>query len=163
MIRSQTQSRRESRRMIRKNLMLVAGLAVVVTAGAALAQDIIATRQDEMKAFGKHMGAIKAVLIDKQGSMDTVVENADEIAGDAYNELVSWFPKGSDTGKTHALPAIWEKPDEFAADAKKTGDLATALSTAAKAGDAAAATAAFAALGKEGCGGCHATFRAPMN
>jgi cytochrome c556 len=130
-------------------------------AGVATAQDIIADRQEEMKQFGKSMGTFKAVLVDKSGgSLADVSAGAKEIAGDAA-EIPDWFPEGTGEGKTDAMPAIWEKPDEFAADARTMGELATRLAAAADSGDAAAATAAFAALGKEGCGGCHTDFRKP--
>jgi cytochrome c556 len=146
--------------MIRKHLFAVAALALVATAGVAVAQDVVAARQDLMKKNGKEMGAIKAVLVDKQGSLGDVVANADSIAADSA-KIPELFPAGSDMGETRALPIIWEKPDEFAAKAKNTADLAMALSAAAKSGDEAAALAAFGALGKDGCGGCHATFQKP--
>jgi cytochrome c556 len=39
------------------------------------------------------------------------------------------------------------------------GELATKLEAAANSGDQAATLAAFGALGKDGCGGCHETYR----
>lgn len=137
------------------------GLALAGVIGVAAAQDVIAHRQDEMKGFGKNMGAVKAAVIDKKGTLADAVAAAQHIAGDAA-EIPSWFPAGSGQGNTKALPVIWEKPDEFAAKAKNMGELAAKLEAAAKAGDQAAAAAAFAALGKDGCGGCHATFRKPQ-
>ena len=143
-------------------LHLVAGIAIAGIVGVAGAQEIIAKRQEEMKHFGKLMGTFKAVLVDKSGgSLADVSAGAKEIAGDANNELVGWFPAGTGEGKTDAMMTIWEKPDEFAADAKNAGMLATKLAAAADSGDVAASTAAFAALGKEGCGGCHSDFRKP--
>ena len=43
--------------------------------------------------------------------------------------------------------------------ARKAQDLARKLAETARGGDAKATLAAFGALGKEGCGGCHETFR----
>ena len=43
--------------------------------------------------------------------------------------------------------------------AEKAEGLAEKLAEAAESGDAKATLAAFATLGKEGCGGCHGTFR----
>ena len=57
---------------------------------------------------------------------------------------------------------VWEKPDEFAAKANNMAGLAAKLEAAAKSGDQAATMAAFAALGKDGCGACHSTFRRPQ-
>jgi cytochrome c556 len=139
----------------------LAGIAIAGWVGLAGAQDIIADRQNEMKEFGKSMGTFKAVLIDKSGgSLADVAAGAKEIAGDA-GAIPDWFPEGTGEGKTDAMPTIWEKPDEFAADARLLGELANKLASAAEAGDATAATATFAAMGKDGCGGCHADFRKP--
>ena len=54
---------------------------------------------------------------------------------------------------------IWTDQAGFKAAAEKAEGLAEKLTEAAKGGDAQATLAAFAALGKEGCGGCHETFR----
>jgi cytochrome c556 len=137
------------------------GLAVAGVVGSAVAQDIIAKRQEEMKALGQRMGTFKAVLVDKSGgSLDDVKAGARYLAEKAPL-IPSWFPAGTGEGKTDAMPAIWEKPAEFEAKAKTMADLAMALEAAAQSGDAAAATAAFATLGREGCGGCHSVFRKP--
>ena len=60
---------------------------------------------------------------------------------------------------TSALPAVWSDQAGFKAAAEKAEGLAEKLAAAAKSGDPQATLAAFAALGKEGCGGCHQTFR----
>ncbi len=143
-------------------LSVVLGLALVAMVGAAAAQDAIAHRQAEMKGFGKNMGAIKAAVIDKKGSLADAAAAAQHIADDA-SEIPSWFPAGSGQGDTKALPIVWEKPDEFAAHAKTLGELASKLQAAAAAGDQAAAAAAFAAVGKDGCGSCHSMFRKPQS
>ena len=69
------------------------------------------------------------------------------------------FPPGSDQQPTDALPVIWSDQAGFQAAAEKAEGLAEKLAEAAKGGDPQATLAAFAALGKEGCGGCHETFR----
>lgn len=140
---------------------LAVGLTAAGMIGAAVAQDVIATRQNEMKEIGKRMGGFKAVLVDKSGGTLEDVSTGAMYLAEKAPMIPNWFPAGSGEGKTDAQPAIWEKGAEFAAKAKNMGDLAMALDAAAKSGDAAAATAAFAALGKDGCGGCHSTFRKP--
>ena len=140
---------------------MVAAVALAGIVGTAGAQDPIAARQEAMKGFGKAMGTFKAVFVDKTGgSLADVSAGAKEIAAKA-KDIPSWFPEGTGTGKTDAQPAIWEKPADFAAAAKNMGELAAKLAAAADSGDAAAATAAFGTLGKDGCGGCHQTFRKP--
>lgn len=138
------------------------GLALAGMIGAAAAQDMIAKRQEEMKSFGTSMGAVKAAVIDKKGTLADAAAAARHIVEDSPH-IPSWFPQGSDQGKTDALPIVWEKPDEFAAKAKNMHDLAVKLETAAAAGDQAAAAAAFAALGRDGCGACHSMFRKPRS
>jgi cytochrome c556 len=69
------------------------------------------------------------------------------------------FPEGTDAGESEALPVIWTQWSEFEGKAKNMQELAAQLATAAGSGDKAATLAAFANLGKNGCGGCHETFR----
>ena len=70
------------------------------------------------------------------------------------------FPPGSDQQPTAALPGDLERSGRASRRrAEKAEGLAEKLAEAAKGGDAQATLAAFAALGKEGCGGCHETFR----
>ena len=70
------------------------------------------------------------------------------------------FPAGSAAGAvedSEALPAIWQKPDEFAA--KITAFNAAAAATPARAGtDLESLRASMRDLGGA-CGGCHETFR----
>jgi cytochrome c556 len=77
---------------------------------------------------------------------------------------MGFFPKGTSAadgvGKTRAKPVIWAKWGEFEAAAANLGKLASGLETAAATGDKAKIKAALTAMGKNGCGGCHKTFRA---
>ncbi len=147
--------------MLARVTSIALGLALAGLVGAAGAQDMVAKRQEEMKGFGKNLGVVKGVVVDKKGTLDDAAAAAAHIAGIAPN-IPSWFPAGSDQGKTNALPVVWEKPDEFAAKANNMAGLAAKLEAAAKSGDQAATMAAFAALGKDGCGACHSTFRRPQ-
>ena len=71
------------------------------------------------------------------------------------------FPKDGNTIDTWALAAVWDQPAEFAAAAKRNQELAQNLGEVASGGDAKATLVAFATLGRQGCGGCHETFRKP--
>src|SRR3954471_17339345 len=76
----------------------------------------IKPRQDKLRDMG---GALKAINDEiKKGRLDwdnTVLPNVQTIKErSAY--LLKWFPKGSgpESGvKTYALPAIWQKNDDF--------------------------------------------------
>ncbi len=130
-------------------------------AGSILAADgVIAKRQADMKAMGKEMGGIKDTLAAK-GDLAKVQAHAETIRK-IMADVPALFPAGSDTGPTDALPAIWTDQAGFDTAAKRADGLADALATAAGTGETAAATAAFAALGKNGCGGCHQTYRKPQ-
>ena len=139
---------------------ILAGVAIAAmgTAGAAFAQDVITQRREGMRAEGRQMEAIKAVL-DARGDTRPLVERADTIAG-FYRNLQALYPAGSGTGETRALPAIWSDPAGF--EAARTSIL-TALGTlrsAAASGDVAATTAAFNQVGA-GCAACHRGYRGP--
>lgn len=146
---------------------LAAGALLAATAGLAVAQDwqssgILAYRQAEMKVLGAHAGAIKAVVTDQRDMLANVPRHARDIAAFA-RILPDAFPEGSgpgtQMGDTDALPIIWEDRAGFEAKAQNLAELAEALAVAAESGDPAATLQAFATMGKEGCGGCHETYR----
>jgi cytochrome c556 len=113
-------------------------------------------RQALMKSNSANAKAIKAAVEAKDYA--TIETKAKEIMGNA-DKIVGLFPKGSDTGKTKATPAIWDKPDEFAKDAKSLSKAASELANAAKAKDDAAIAVKVKALGNA-CNTCHKAFRA---
>jgi len=139
--------------------LLLAGL----TAGAARAEDgaaVLAERQELMKQQGKDMKAVKDYLDDKAELAPAQSAAADLIQ--TMLKIPSEFPK--DTGmeqfpKSEAKPVVWTEWDKFLAAQKTAAAKADALNAAFKGGDKAAITAAFGDLGKNGCGGCHETFR----
>jgi cytochrome c556 len=135
------------------------GAVVVLTVGgmaAWAADDVIKTREADMKEMGKSLKAIKGI-IDANGSAADVVAPANKIA-EVAGLIPSLFPKGSDQGKTGALPAIWEKWDEFTKHADNLKNEATMLASAGQSGDLATVRAQFDKTAKE-CGSCHKEFR----
>lgn len=76
-------------------------------------------------------------------------------------KVETWFPAGSskaDGVKTHALPTVWSKPDQFKQAASKLAEEAAKFDALAKAGDVAAIGGGMKALGGA-CKNCHDTFR----
>lgn len=143
-------------------VLLAAGIGVG-TASFALAQQkgakgVVAVRQATMEANAKHMSAIKVILSETPDLLPQVTYHAEAIA-QAAGHTDAMFPGGSDQQPTAALPAIWEKPDEFKQAGDRARELAGKLAEVAKGGDRQATLAAFGTLGKDGCGGCHQTFR----
>ena len=137
------------------------GITGTITASAQEeASGVVALRQGVMKTLGLQTQIVKGVVTGETDQMATAAAAADTIQNYAYT-LPALFPEGSISGMgpTDALPAIWEKPDEFKQAAERLADLAAALKAEVEAGDPKKSLAAFARLGKEGCGGCHADFR----
>ena len=136
----------------------VCAVAVLTAGGVAAwaADSVIETRQADMKAMGKSLKAIKGI-IDANGSAADVVEPANKIV-EVAGLIPSLFPKGSDQGKTAALPGIWEKWDEFTKHAGALKSEATMLVSAGQSGDLATVRAQFDKTAKE-CGGCHKEFK----
>ena len=149
--------------MGRKQLAFAAAAVGLLGTGVVLAQDqpkatgVVAVRQ-AAKANGDHMAAIKAILTEYPQLISHV-----EFHVEAIKETVEYapdlFPPGSDQQPTAALPTVWSDQAGFKAAAETAEGLAEKLAEAAQGGEAQATLAAFGALGKDGCGGCHQTFR----
>jgi cytochrome c556 len=139
---------------------LAAG-ALVSGATVAFAQaDVIKARQENRKATGPEMRAIKAV-IDAKGDTKEIVTHAaklKELEG-AFDKM---FPAGSDKGETKALPTVWSDMAGFQAASKAADAAYDKLAVAAGSGDMAATAAAFGDVGKA-CGACHTKYRAKAN
>lgn len=146
---------------LRHVLLPLVAAGVTVTAAVAADKDakgVVAVRQNVMDAQAAHMNAIKFILTEYPQAMNLVAAQASSIV-DTTGTIPEMFPKGSDQPPTNALPPVWDKQDDFKAAAQKAHELAQKLAETAKGGDTKATLAAFGALGKEGCGGCHETFR----
>lgn len=147
-----------------RRLSLALLSAVLLTAsGAAIAADapkgLVEYRQKVMDALGAHAGAI-AAMVKGQVSYDHLAAQADALAATAPM-VRDVFPDNSgplDYQKTDALPAIWDKPEEFKKAVDKFEAAAAAFPAAAKSGDKAKVLAAFKELGGS-CGNCHEHFR----
>jgi cytochrome c556 len=157
---------------VKTRFIVTAALAVLLSGGLTLqvvAQDAATTlknRQEVMKGFGGNMKAINE-FVEKGAGTPADVEAKAEAIEQGSKQIVALFPAGTGiddgVGKTAAKKEIWDKPDEFKAAAEKLGVLAEDLEEAAESGDKQSIADAFAALGKDGCGGCHKTFRAKLD
>lgn len=124
---------------------------------AALA--MMKTRHDNYEKIGDAMKVLSRELKGDSPNLTAVRSNADTIATLAP-QVKDWFPAGTgkDVGKTHALPAIWEKPEDFAAKARGFERAAAAFQAATKGTDIAAMQASLGDLGKS-CKACHDLYR----
>jgi cytochrome c556 len=152
-------------RMQRRNpalaFALAIGLAVTATSLTAWAEtsseDAKDYRQAVMSALGAHISAISMHvrgLVDDNGFLD---EHAQSLARTAA-EIGHVFPAGSAVGDSEALPAIWERPEEFAERVAEAERATAALAEAASTGDRQAVGAALREVGAA-CRGCHDDFR----
>ena len=74
------------------------------------------------------------------------------------DKAASLFPDSSKTGDTRALPAFWEKMDDFKAKMAKFGADSKAAQDSVK--DEASFKAIFPEVTKD-CGACHTPYRKP--
>lgn len=137
-------------------LALVAGVAVAADAGA-----LVKAREDNFKGMSKAMKAIGEELKAPAPAAAVLKANAATVAQNAHR-VAGFFPKGSgpESGvKTHALPAIWEKPADFKKRAADLVAAADALQAAAATGNPAAVRDAQMKTGMA-CKACHQDFKA---
>jgi cytochrome c556 len=154
-----------SRRLV-LGLAACAVAAAMVDTGPAAAVDepanVIKYRQAVMRANGGHLGAIAGVARGEVSFADEVLGHAHAIAEMSQN-MERLFPPGSGKGDTEqesaALPAIWERPDEFQAALVNFQEKAAAFLEVAEGADQATLARELGVLGQQGCGGCHEHFR----
>jgi cytochrome c556 len=140
-----------------KRLALVATLLALGGSLAIAQQDPIAARKALMKRNGDE-AKIGTQFMKGEAPFDLAKAKAIFAAyADAASRVPSLFPDTSKTGgDTAALPAIWEKKDDFTAKLKKFGE--DAKDAEAKVTDEASFKAVFPTVQKN-CGGCHETYR----
>ena len=136
----------------------VAFAILALGAGAALAMtgaDAIKARRELMKENGDATKAVVAML--KGAPFDAAaVQKALKTYQNAAEKMPGLFPPDSQTGDTHALPAVWTDTADFDARFKKLGaDSAAAATTI----DAANFKPKILAVLKN-CQDCHETYRA---
>jgi len=149
-------------------LAAIMTFAMADLGGVALAQDketVIKNREALMKGQGKDLGSVKA-YIDGKGELAQAEAGATGLA-QSTNKIAEAFPPGtggtSPDGKYATKPAIWSDWNKFLDAQKSAHTKAEALLVAVKSGDKAKIETAFGEMGKNGCGGCHETFREKLN
>lgn len=140
------------------------GVGTLVAGGAMAqsAEDAVKYRKGIMRAQGAHISAIFAILGGEAGDASHIAGHATALASLAET-LPDIFADGTgpDSGvETRALPAIWDDQAKFMEVVAATQAEATKLAEVAAGGDMAAIGAQAGALGKNGCGACHQSFRA---
>jgi len=147
------------RKLVAVSLAMAIGAVLSLDAAAqAKPETLVKQRQAAMTLIGKYWGPLGGMAQGKVPFDAAVVQrNAgyldvlDKMPWEGFNENT----KGV---KSAALPAIWEKPDEFKKAAERLQSEVSKLAQVSKSGDEAAVKAQIGATGKA-CGGCHETFR----
>jgi cytochrome c556 len=145
-------------------LAVAAVIALAGVGGAALAQDketVLKNRQATMKEQGSNLQNIKAYL-DGKADLAKAKSSAADLTL-TTKKIPELFPPGtgglSPDGDYVAKPEIWSEWNKFLDAQKNAAAKADALLVAVNSGDKSAIETAFSDLGKNGCGGCHTTFR----
>lgn len=134
--------------------------APAAAAAAGEAPPILKEREENFEAIGKAFKAVRGQLDADSPDFALIATSATDINTRA-GKITGHFPAGTSTAdgfKTEALPAIWEKPEEFKAAAQKLVDESAKLASLAPGGDKAAVGAQAMAMGGA-CKGCHDKFR----
>lgn len=119
--------------------------------------DTIKYRQAVMESLAAHVEALSLMAFNKVEPTEFYQRHAEALANGTA-EVKDLFPAGSGEGDTHALPEVWESPDDFGAAAAKSAEAFSNLRDAVAGGDNKAIMGAFAAAGKS-CKGCHEKYR----
>lgn len=144
--------------MIFRTVLTVAAVAVGLTAAMAQ-QDIIEQRKALMKANGRQAGILGRMLKGDDPFDAAKVQVAFAQFAETAQKFPALFAENTRTGETRALPAVWEKRDDFVAAAAKFGkDVADYKD---KVATLDGLKAAMPVIGKN-CGDCHQTFRRPQ-
>jgi cytochrome c556 len=148
----------------------VAGVALVfslatslVVEAAPAVKDLIKSREDKLRDMGGALKAIDDELKKRNVDWDNIVLPNAETLQSRSSFLLNWFPKGSgpESGvKTYALPAVWQKSDDFTRLGKAMQAETAKLAQVAASKDAVALKAQAFATGKA-CKACHDNYRSP--
>jgi len=146
-----------------KKILLLAGVAMAVAGGAAIAQVkpeiLVKQRQAVMTLQGKYWGPIAGLASGKVSpyNADIVARNATYLENLAQMAWDGFQPSTSDV-KSAALPAVYSDAAGFQRAIDRLQAETAKLGALARARDEAGVKAQFGAVGKS-CGGCHESFR----
>ena len=146
-----------------KKILLLAGVAMAVAGGAAIAQVkpeiLVKQRQAVMTLQGKYFGPIAGMASGKVTpyNADIVARNATYLENLAQMAWDGFQPSTSDV-KSAALPAVYSDAAGFQRAIDRLQAETAKLGALARARDEAGVKAQFGAVGKS-CGGCHESFR----
>ena len=114
--------------------------------------------KERMERFKENKEGMKAIKGNLTRDSAIIAQKASKIEAWA-NEMVNFFPEGSDEAPSEALPSIWEKFEDFTAKAVANAKAASDLKILAQSGaDQSALIKGFKVLGKT-CKDCHNDYK----
>lgn len=137
------------------------GLTALEAAGGPAEVAQIKPRQDKLRDMGGALKAITDELKKPKVDWDNVIIPNTQTIKDRSAYLLNWFPKGSgpEAGvKTYALPAIWQKQDDFTKLGKAAQAEAIKLDQVGNSKNLDALKAEAVTMGKA-CKACHDDYR----
>jgi cytochrome c556 len=161
----------KSQKLAKTQWGVAASAALIIAVGlgtAVVAQDktqFVKDRQAFMKAQGADAKAIGDYAKGMGSKADAEKAIADLQARNPKTLALFADPSTSSTampGVSNAKAAIWTDKAKFASIITTLGDLEAKEAQVIKTGTPEQVGAAMADLGKQGCGGCHSSFREKM-
>jgi cytochrome c556 len=142
--------------MIVRKISILLISALLSGVALADAEGVHKYREAVMKSIGGQMGAMANSLKGQVFTENLPIHSA--AMSDLADIAPTIFPEGSGTDKSAALPAIWEKPEEFKSRMDDFVIAAKAMNEAVTGGEMASIGKGLQNLGKA-CKGCHDDFR----
>ena len=94
-------------------LFLITSFAIATPAFAETSpEDASDYRHSVMESLGSHAHAFFLIFAGKVDQRDQMATHANAIAA-VGAEIGTLFPEGSDVDDSHALPLIWDEPEQF--------------------------------------------------
>lgn len=137
--------------------------ATAITTAAPADVATIKSRQEKLRDMGSALKQINDELKKRNPDWENIIQMNVQVLQDRSPFLLKWFPKGTgpEAGtKNYALPAIWQKGDDFAKLGRAMAAEAAMLSPVAVKKDSGELRARVIALGKT-CKACHDDYRSP--
>jgi cytochrome c556 len=142
---------------MRRISIAAAALCLVSTTSGGAPEDAIRYRQAVMTAMSGHVAAISLIFSGKVEHQQYLLSHAEALAATA-DQVSKVFPSDSATGKTRALPLIWQEPEKFQKATEAIRAATGQLRDAVKGGDKAAIGQAMKPV-FDACKGCHDRYR----
>lgn len=152
----------ECARFVGVGVVLSLAATVIVTAAPADVA-MIKSRQDKLREMGSALKQIDDELKKRTPDWEGVIQPNVQTLQDRGPFLLKWFPKGSGPeagAKTYALPAVWQKGDDFAKLGKAMMTETQKLHPVFLKKDPQELRAQVVAIGKS-CKACHDGYRSP--